>query len=300
MLIQCICCNKSYFCFSEEKDEANENTEAEKESKKKKKRKRRKSKKPQIESGMDSQDSGIVSQVEISDHKNTSGEKERVESKCSDERDMESDNVKETTEHPVENLKTEPNSLKHSKKRKAEENFENADLYSNAEVNIEESSKRKKKKSMSEENVDKDDLNNDTEEESHKHRKQLSGIEMSKEENLKRKKKNKREGNVDKKNLDDDTKHERHVNSVESTDEKFEKTNAGQDVDKIDKGNMKKKKKNKNKEGQKLQMSEERLKAYGINPKRYKYMKKEELFQIKPRKNAKKSDKETGHSYEIE
>ena len=31
----------------------------------------------------------------------------------------------------------------------------------------------------------------------------------------------------------------------------------------------------------KLQLSDERLKAYGINPKRYKYMKKEEMFQFK-------------------
>lgn len=42
-------------------------------------------------------------------------------------------------------------------------------------------------------------------------------------------------------------------------------------------------KKHKKHKGQKLQMSDERLKAYGINPKKYKYMKKEELFQIKPR-----------------
>lgn len=43
---------------------------------------------------------------------------------------------------------------------------------------------------------------------------------------------------------------------------------------------QKKKRKNK-KKNQKLQLSDERLKAYGINPKKYKYMKKEELFQFK-------------------
>ncbi|KAH3721145.1 protein KRI1 homolog [Dreissena polymorpha] len=47
-----------------------------------------------------------------------------------------------------------------------------------------------------------------------------------------------------------------------------------------------KKKKNKQwgPEGKKPQMSEERLKAYGINPKKFKYMKREEMFQVKPRK----------------
>lgn len=218
--------------------------------------------------------------------------KEKVESKYSDEREMESDTEKEITEHPVENFKTKPNSLKHSKKRKAEENFKNADLHTSGEFSIEESSKRKK--SMPDENFVKNDLDNVTEQKSHEHRKELPGTEMSKEDKPKRKKKNKRERNVDKKNLDDDAKHERQINSAEITDEKLEKTNSGQDMDKIDKvGKMKKKKKNKNKEGQKLQMSEERLKAYGINPKRYKYMKKEELFQIKPRMNAKRSEKET-------
>ncbi|KAL4236583.1 KRRI-Interacting protein 1 [Mactra antiquata] len=47
----------------------------------------------------------------------------------------------------------------------------------------------------------------------------------------------------------------------------------------------KKNKKNKKKGDQKLEMSEERLKAYGINPKKYKYMKKDEMFQMKPKKN---------------
>lgn len=42
-------------------------------------------------------------------------------------------------------------------------------------------------------------------------------------------------------------------------------------------------KKKKKKDGQKIKLSEERLKAYGINPKKYKYMKKEELFQIQPK-----------------
>lgn len=45
--------------------------------------------------------------------------------------------------------------------------------------------------------------------------------------------------------------------------------------------NRQKKGKKKNKKNRKLQLSDERLKAYGINPKKYKYMKKEELFQIK-------------------
>ena len=43
----------------------------------------------------------------------------------------------------------------------------------------------------------------------------------------------------------------------------------------------KKRKKKKQNEDRKVKMSEERLKAYGINPNRYKYMKTEEMFKFK-------------------
>lgn len=69
-----------------------------------------------------------------------------------------------------------------------------------------------------------------------------------------------------------------------------DKTNSGETVvpGKTDGSKKKKKKNKKNKSDRKLEMSEERLKAYGINPKRYKYMKKEELHQIKPREKKEK------------
>ena len=43
----------------------------------------------------------------------------------------------------------------------------------------------------------------------------------------------------------------------------------------------KKRKKKKQNEDRKVKMSEERLKAYGINPNKYKYMKTEEMFKFK-------------------
>ena len=42
-----------------------------------------------------------------------------------------------------------------------------------------------------------------------------------------------------------------------------------------------KKRKKKRHHEDKMKMSDERLKAYGINPKKYKYMKKEEMFRFK-------------------
>lgn len=62
---------------------------------------------------------------------------------------------------------------------------------------------------------------------------------------------------------------------------------VGENIQTNEKRKKKNKNKKKNKDGQKLQLSEERLKAYGINPKKYKYMKKEELYQVKARKNTK-------------
>ncbi|XP_052774488.1 protein KRI1 homolog [Mya arenaria] len=58
---------------------------------------------------------------------------------------------------------------------------------------------------------------------------------------------------------------------------------------KLSKAERRKLKNQRRKEGKKLQMSDERLKAYGINPKKYKYMSKEELHQVKPRKENKQT-----------
>ena len=82
------------------------------------------------------------------------------------------------------------------------------------------------------------------------------------------------EGNESKQQTESETK----------SDERTNETNDLTGSNEISEANVKKRKKRKkkkNNEEKKVKMSDERLKAYGINPKKYKYMSKEELFQFK-------------------
>lgn len=86
-----------------------------------------------------------------------------------------------------------------------------------------------------------------------------------------------------------------HNQEKKKENKNLEKAATGQNETKTDSQNLssnKKKKKKKKKKNQqfsnrddKMHMTDERLKAYGINPKRYKYMKKEELFIFKNEDN---------------
>ena len=81
------------------------------------------------------------------------------------------------------------------------------------------------------------------------------------------------EGNESKQQTESETK----------SDKRTYETNDLTGPNEISESNVKKRKKGKKKknEEKKVKMSDERLKAYGINPKKYKYMSKEDLFQFK-------------------
>lgn len=234
---------------SEEKDEVvdkkADKEETGKESKSKKRRRRKKAKKEQMTAGIDSQDSGVVSQTETGEQKRNEGKKGKVGKQVHEIKNS-TGSLKKETENTMAALEAEQDRAKHSNKRKAENIFEDTGV--TFENGNEGKSKRKKKKGNTEEKVE-DNVSSTG-----------NNVEM-----------------------------ESSGEDVDKSQKDVSKSEPAQNADSIGKKKKKNRKKKKNKEGQKLKMSEERLKAYGINPKKYKYMKKEEMFQMKPRKDTKQS-----------
>ncbi|XP_045158400.2 protein KRI1 homolog [Mercenaria mercenaria] len=262
---------------SEEKDDKEENIgekpQTQKESKSKKRRNKRKALKKRLAENVDSQDSGIASQNEVGEEKNKGQNSQKNDGKETNKRNSETD---------VEDLtnKVKQNQKKNKKETDVKEGETDSSEVRNevkvigkTEANDHDVSKHHKKRKIEETFGGDQEVDAATEGSSKK-----------------KKKKNKMEVNVRTGNSNSDSDKGNTEEKTDISETKGERLNQSKSVDSADKSEKRKKKKKnkkKNKDGQKLKLSEERLKAYGINPKKYKYMKKEELFQIKPRKNTK-------------
>lgn len=119
-----------------------------------------------------------------------------------------------------------------------------------------------------------------------KHQKSITATATVTTEMLSKKKKNKKKKR-EKSEIGEVPVKKQKLDSSETDKEKQETTSHNDTVipspvlskEHAKKGKNRKKKKHN--EDRKMKMSEERLKAYGINPQKYKYMKKEELFKFK-------------------
>ena len=105
----------------------------------------------------------------------------------------------------------------------------------------------------------------------------------------KKRKKNKLQKSPVECNRTDESKLEQNETFTEGEiEERTSKTKVSTGSNEMSEVTVKKRKKRKKKrqnEEKKVKMTDERLKAYGINPKKYKYMSKEELFQFKNKDN---------------